>query len=73
MKSVYLRNKEDKRRGVDYVMNKILWFYKECLELRPEYLTGHEDERGVIFDEKKPFDKKNREVLLVNFRRTLLG
>ncbi|GJR46833.1 retrotransposon ORF1 [Tanacetum coccineum] len=46
-KSVYLRNEEDKRRGVDYVMNKILGFYKECLELGPEYLTGLEDEGGV--------------------------
>ncbi|GJR71759.1 MAK10-like protein [Tanacetum coccineum] len=36
-------NKEDKRRGVEYVMNKILGFYKECLELRPEYLTGVDD------------------------------
>ncbi|GJS65354.1 hypothetical protein Tco_0679918 [Tanacetum coccineum] len=36
------RNEEDKRRGVDYVMNKILGFYKECLELGPEYLTGLE-------------------------------
>ncbi|GJY87053.1 hypothetical protein Tco_0501681 [Tanacetum coccineum] len=27
-KSVYLRNEEDKRRGVDYVMSKILGFYK---------------------------------------------
>ncbi|GJY49209.1 hypothetical protein Tco_0439165 [Tanacetum coccineum] len=32
-KSVYLRNEEDKRRGVEYMMSKILWFYKECLEL----------------------------------------
>ncbi|GKE28054.1 hypothetical protein Tco_1443438 [Tanacetum coccineum] len=39
-KSVYLRNEEDKRRGVDYVMNKILGFYKECLEVGPEYLAG---------------------------------
>ncbi|GJV65453.1 protein kinase-like domain, concanavalin A-like lectin/glucanase domain protein [Tanacetum coccineum] len=46
-KSVYLRNEEDKRRGVDYVMNKILGFYKECLELGPEYLTGVENEREV--------------------------
>ncbi|GKE24998.1 retrotransposon ORF1 [Tanacetum coccineum] len=38
-KSVYFRNEEDKRRGVDYVMSKILGFYKECLELGPEYLT----------------------------------
>ncbi|GJY49626.1 retrotransposon ORF1 [Tanacetum coccineum] len=38
-KSIYLRNEEDKRRGVDYVMNKILGIYKECLELGPEYVT----------------------------------
>ncbi|GJZ36442.1 hypothetical protein Tco_0582633 [Tanacetum coccineum] len=46
-KSVYLRNEEDKRRGVDYVMSKILGFSKECLELGPKYLTGLEDEGGV--------------------------
>ncbi|GKD98673.1 hypothetical protein Tco_1382570 [Tanacetum coccineum] len=46
-KSVYLRNGEDKRRGVEYVMGKILGFYKECLELGPEYLTGMEDEGEV--------------------------
>ncbi|GJT00524.1 hypothetical protein Tco_0821693 [Tanacetum coccineum] len=46
-KSVYLRNEEDKRRGVDYVMSKILGFYKECLELGPEYLTRLEDEGEV--------------------------
>ncbi|GJX01193.1 retrotransposon ORF1 [Tanacetum coccineum] len=43
-KSVYLRNDEDRRRGVEYVMSKILGFYKECLKLRPEYLTGIDDE-----------------------------
>ncbi|GKD73606.1 hypothetical protein Tco_1331888 [Tanacetum coccineum] len=43
-KSVYLRNEEDKRRGVEYVMSKILGFYKECLELGPEYVTGIDDE-----------------------------
>ena len=42
-KSVYLRNEEDKIRGVEYVMSKILGFYKECLELGPEYLTGVAD------------------------------
>ncbi|GKD93634.1 hypothetical protein Tco_1373471 [Tanacetum coccineum] len=47
IKSVYLRNKEDKRRGVDYVMGKILGFYKECLELGPEYVTGIDDEGEV--------------------------
>ncbi|GJV86296.1 hypothetical protein Tco_1530234 [Tanacetum coccineum] len=43
-KSFYLVNEEDKKRGVDYVMSKILRFYKECLELGPEYVTGLEDE-----------------------------
>nr|GEV05229.1 protein kinase-like domain, concanavalin A-like lectin/glucanase domain protein [Tanacetum cinerariifolium] len=51
-KLVYFRNEKDKRRGVDYVMNKILGFYKECLELGPKYLTGLEEGK-VIFDEKK--------------------
>ncbi|GJV76352.1 hypothetical protein Tco_1507936 [Tanacetum coccineum] len=46
-KSVYFRNEDDKRRGVEYVMSKILGFYKECLELRPEYLTGITDEGEV--------------------------
>ncbi|GKC25136.1 hypothetical protein Tco_1027286 [Tanacetum coccineum] len=46
-KSVYLRNKEDKRRGVEYVMSKILGFYKECLELGPEYLNKVADEDEV--------------------------
>ncbi|GJW74703.1 hypothetical protein Tco_0134073, partial [Tanacetum coccineum] len=47
IKSVYLRNEEDKRRGVEYVMSKILGFYKECLELGPEYVTGMDDEGEV--------------------------
>ncbi|GKB18155.1 hypothetical protein Tco_0852078 [Tanacetum coccineum] len=42
-KSVYSRNEEDKRRGVEYVMIKILGFYKGCLELGPEYRTGPEE------------------------------
>ncbi|GJR66488.1 protein kinase-like domain, concanavalin A-like lectin/glucanase domain protein [Tanacetum coccineum] len=46
-KSVYLRNKEDKRRGVEYAISKILGFYKEFLELGPEYLTGMDDEGEV--------------------------
>nr|GEU59851.1 protein kinase-like domain, concanavalin A-like lectin/glucanase domain protein [Tanacetum cinerariifolium] len=46
-KSVYLMNEKDKRRGVEYIMSKILGFYKEWLELRPEYLTGVEDEGEV--------------------------
>nr|GEW75744.1 protein kinase-like domain, concanavalin A-like lectin/glucanase domain protein [Tanacetum cinerariifolium] len=36
-KSVYFRNEEDKRKGVEYVMGKILGFYKGCLELGLEY------------------------------------
>ncbi|GKC66427.1 hypothetical protein Tco_1099025 [Tanacetum coccineum] len=43
-KLVYLRNEEDKRRGVEYVMSKILGFYKGCLEFGPEYVTRMEDE-----------------------------
>ncbi|GJV05353.1 hypothetical protein Tco_1338922 [Tanacetum coccineum] len=46
-KLVFLRNEEDKRRGLEYVMNKILGFYKECLELGPVYLTGVANEEGV--------------------------
>ncbi|GKE43288.1 hypothetical protein Tco_1470572, partial [Tanacetum coccineum] len=52
-KSVYFRNEEGKRKGVDYVMSKILGFYKECLELGPEYRTrletgsGSSNEGGV--------------------------
>ncbi|GKE73497.1 hypothetical protein Tco_1535538 [Tanacetum coccineum] len=42
-----VRNEEDKKRVVDYVMSKILGFYKECLELGPEYLIGLEDKVGV--------------------------
>nr|GEY74844.1 retrotransposon Orf1 [Tanacetum cinerariifolium] len=47
-KSVYLRNEEDKRRGVEYVMNQILGFYKECLELGLEYVTGMENEKSLL-------------------------
>ncbi|GJX43437.1 hypothetical protein Tco_0260113 [Tanacetum coccineum] len=43
----YHKNEEDKRRGVDYVMSKILGFYKECLELGLEYVTGLDDEGEV--------------------------
>ncbi|GJU23042.1 hypothetical protein Tco_1156384 [Tanacetum coccineum] len=46
-KSVYLRNDEDRRRRVEYVMTKILGFYKECLELEPEYVTRMDDEGEV--------------------------
>nr|GEY07799.1 retrotransposon Orf1 [Tanacetum cinerariifolium] len=47
-KSVYLRNEKDKRIGVEYIMIKILWFYKECLELGPEYSTGVAEEGEVM-------------------------
>ncbi|GKE68438.1 hypothetical protein Tco_1526510, partial [Tanacetum coccineum] len=46
-KSVYLRNEEDKRREVEYVMSKILGFYKECLKLGPKYIIGIDDEGEV--------------------------
>ncbi|GJY41305.1 MAK10-like protein [Tanacetum coccineum] len=51
------RNEEDNRRGVEYVMSKILGFYKECLELGPEYVTGTADE-GEVTKEHVIFDKK---------------
>ncbi|GJW11069.1 hypothetical protein Tco_1576896 [Tanacetum coccineum] len=47
-KSIYLRNKEDKGRGVEYIMYKILGFYKECLELGPKYATGIDDEKKSL-------------------------
>ncbi|GKE48334.1 hypothetical protein Tco_1479592, partial [Tanacetum coccineum] len=46
-KSVYLRNEEDKRKGMEYVMSKILGFYKECLELGSQYVTGMDDKGEV--------------------------
>ncbi|GJR94609.1 hypothetical protein Tco_0266783 [Tanacetum coccineum] len=54
-KLVYLGNEEDKRRGVEYVMSKILGFYKECLELRPEYLIGVADKDEVTKNEEEIF------------------
>ncbi|GJS24672.1 hypothetical protein Tco_0453304 [Tanacetum coccineum] len=47
-KSVYLINEKDKRRRVEYVMSKILGFYKECLELRPGYLDEVADDEEVV-------------------------
>ncbi|GJU24817.1 MAK10-like protein [Tanacetum coccineum] len=47
-KLVYLRNEEYKRRGVEYVMSKILGFYKECLELGPKYLRAMDDDGEVM-------------------------
>ncbi|GKF28455.1 hypothetical protein Tco_0094797, partial [Tanacetum coccineum] len=46
-KAVYLRSEEDKRRGVEYLMSKILGFCKECLGLGPEYVTRIADEGEV--------------------------
>ncbi|GKF26460.1 hypothetical protein Tco_0082354 [Tanacetum coccineum] len=43
MKSVYLKNDEDKKRGVEYIMSKILGFHKEFLELGPEYRTSQDE------------------------------
>ncbi|GJT71180.1 hypothetical protein Tco_1030466 [Tanacetum coccineum] len=56
-KLVYLRKKEDKIRGVEYVMSKILGFYKECLELGPEYVTGIFD-KGEVTKFFKENEKK---------------
>nr|GEV62987.1 retrovirus-related Pol polyprotein from transposon TNT 1-94 [Tanacetum cinerariifolium] len=50
-KSVYLRNEEDKRIGLEYTMSKILGFYKECLELGPEYVIRIDDEDEVIYED----------------------
>ncbi|GJW73564.1 hypothetical protein Tco_0132934 [Tanacetum coccineum] len=49
-----VRNEDDKRRGVEYVMNKIWRFYKECLKLGSKYLIGLEEGCKVIFDQEKP-------------------
>ncbi|GJZ44387.1 hypothetical protein Tco_0591642 [Tanacetum coccineum] len=67
-KSVYFRNEENKRRGVEYVMSKILGFYKECLELGPEYMTGIADEGEVTLY----LMRRSLEVLR-KFHWTILG
>nr|GEU92603.1 hypothetical protein [Tanacetum cinerariifolium] len=52
-KSVYFRNEKDKRKGVEYVMSKILGFYKECLELGPEYrIRPEESSSGSDVDDQ---------------------
>ncbi|GJX62803.1 hypothetical protein Tco_0828119 [Tanacetum coccineum] len=43
IKYVYLRNDEDKKKGVKYIMCKILGFYKECIELGPKYRIGQDE------------------------------
>ncbi|GKB95044.1 hypothetical protein Tco_0981181 [Tanacetum coccineum] len=68
-KSVYLRSEEDKRRGVEYVMSKILEFYKECLELGPEYVTGMDDEgevmQGRVTSSRKAYLLEDKQILSV--------
>lgn len=49
---VYYRNDEDRRRGVDHVMKKILGFYKECLQLGLEYKTKPEDDLEPVTNDK---------------------
>ncbi|GJV74530.1 hypothetical protein Tco_1506114 [Tanacetum coccineum] len=58
-KSVYLGNEEDKIRRVAYVMSKILGFYKECLELGPEYATEIADEGEAIDYAGASLDRKS--------------
>ena len=48
-KSVYLRNKEDLKKGTEFVMKKILEFYKEKENLGPKYRT----EADFMADTKK--------------------
>ena len=43
-KQAVYRNDEDRHRGVEYVMNRILGFYKECLQLGLEYKTNIGDD-----------------------------
>ncbi|GJS00229.1 hypothetical protein Tco_0316737 [Tanacetum coccineum] len=72
-KSVYLRNEEDKRRGVEYVMSKILGFYKECLELGPEYLTGMDDEGEVTLEKTLLGGKENPKCRGISQLEGILG
>ncbi|GJX77146.1 retrotransposon ORF1 [Tanacetum coccineum] len=67
-KSVYLRNEKDRKRGVEYMMNKILGFYKEFLELGPECVTGMDDEGEVTLY----LMRRSLEVLR-KFHWTILG
>ncbi|GJU64798.1 hypothetical protein Tco_1246633 [Tanacetum coccineum] len=67
-KSVYLRNEEDKRRGVEYIMSKIFGFYKEFLELGPEYVTGMDDEGEVTLAPVDLEFKKVEEIPEVGIR-----
>ena len=50
--AVYYRNDEDRRRGVDYVMGRIFGFYKECLQLGPEYKTKPEDNLETVTNDE---------------------
>nr|GEV52296.1 hypothetical protein CTI12_AA557910 [Tanacetum cinerariifolium] len=55
---VYLMNDEDKKKGVEYVMSKILGFYKECLELEPEYKPA---KRKVVVELVKTMEESRKE------------
>nr|GEU89405.1 protein kinase-like domain, concanavalin A-like lectin/glucanase domain protein [Tanacetum cinerariifolium] len=65
--SSYFRNEEDKKRGEDYVMKKIFGFYKECLELGPEYKTNN-NEGSSVSEERVTLWRRRQ-----NFPLTLSG
>ena len=50
--AIYYRNDDDRHRGVDHVMRKILGFYKECLQLGPEYKTKIEDDLETVTNDE---------------------
>ncbi|GKA93170.1 hypothetical protein Tco_0815156, partial [Tanacetum coccineum] len=50
MQADYVRSKDDKKRGVDYVMKNMFGFYKECLELGPEYKVNKDDISSMTDD-----------------------
>nr|GEX76965.1 hypothetical protein [Tanacetum cinerariifolium] len=57
-----VRNDEDRRRGAEYVMSMILGFYKECIELGPEYVTEMDDEGEVTIAWRKFLIKNKEEI-----------
>ncbi|GJV42968.1 hypothetical protein Tco_1427504 [Tanacetum coccineum] len=69
MKSVYLRNDEDKKKGVKYVMRKILGFYKGCLELGSEYQTGLEESSSGTSENHGGVTKYLMDMRAENFER----
>nr|GEW48895.1 MAK10-like protein [Tanacetum cinerariifolium] len=52
-KLVYLRNKEEERRRVKYVMSKILGFYKECCEIGPIYVNEIADKGETRIQQRR--------------------